>query len=65
MGMAADLQRQSRGKASVGLPQLHPGLLRQHHQLIARPLVKPGVRGMGNRLFHHAPAGKWSPTPIF
>ena len=53
MGIAAHLQRQSRCKARVGLPQLHPGLLRQRHQLIARPLVKPGVRGMGNRLLHH------------
>ena len=53
MGIAANLQRQSRGKPGIGLPQLHPGLLRQRHQLIPRPLIKPGVRGIRNILLHH------------
>ena len=53
MGVAADLQRQSGREAGIGLPQLHPGLLRQSHQLIPRALVEPGVRRMGNVLFHH------------
>ena len=51
--VAADLQRKSWGKSGVGLPQIHPSLLRQHRQLIARPLVKPGVRRIGDVLFHH------------
>jgi hypothetical protein len=53
MGIATNLQRQSRRKAGVGLPQFHPGLLRQGDQLIACPLVKPGVRRIGDILFHH------------
>ena len=52
MGIAANLQRQPRAKAGVGLTQLLPGLLRQRHQLIARPLVKAGICRMGNVLFH-------------
>jgi hypothetical protein len=52
MGIAADLQREPRGKSGVGLPQFHPGLLRQGGQLLARPLVKPGVRRIGDVLLH-------------
>ena len=52
MGVAANLQRQPRREAGTGLAQLHPGLLRQGDQLIPRPLVEPGVRRMGNVLFH-------------
>lgn len=35
------------------MPQINPGLLRQRRQLIARPLVKSGVRRIGDVLFHH------------
>ena len=52
MGIAADLQCQSRSEAGIGLAQLHPGLLRQSCQLLPRPLVKPGIRGIGNSLLH-------------
>ena len=52
MGIAANLQRKPRGKAGVGLPQIHPSFLCQDRQLTARPLVKPGVRRIGDVLFH-------------
>lgn len=51
MGVAANLQRQPRCKARVRLPQFHPGLFRHGDQLTARPLIKPEVCRMGDRLF--------------
>ena len=70
MGIAADLQGQSRGQAGVGLPQVHPDLLCDGDQLRPRPLIEPGIGGMGDILLHDASAGdpsagKWGPTPIF
>jgi len=53
MGTATDLQGKPRGKPRVGLPQIHPGFLRQRHQLITPPLVKSGVRRVGDVLLHH------------
>ena len=53
VGVTANLQRQSRGEAGIGLPQLHPCFLRQGDQLMPRPLIKPGVRRIGDILFHH------------
>jgi hypothetical protein len=47
MAIAANLQRKSQGESGAGLPQTHPSLLCQFLQLIARPLVKPGVRQKG------------------
>ena len=52
MGIATNLQRKPRGKSGVGLPQIHPSFLCQFRQLTARPLVKPGVRRIGDVLFH-------------
>ena len=57
MGMAADLQGQSRGQAGIGLPQVHPDLLRQGGQLRPRPLIEPGIGGMGEILLPDASAG--------
>ena len=50
MGIAADLQCQARGKAGIGLTQIH--LLRQNNQLRPSPLVKPGVGRVDNRLLN-------------
>jgi hypothetical protein len=65
LGHPPNLQCQPRPEPGIGLPQLHPRLLRQRHQLIPRPLVKTAIRWIGDGLFHHASAGKWGPTPIF
>jgi hypothetical protein len=35
------------------LPQFHPGLQRQRHQLIPRPLLEAGIRRIGDVLFYH------------
>lgn len=64
MGVATHLQREPRGEPGVGLPQLHPGLLRQRHQLLPRPLVEPGVRGIGNVLFHHGRVDGHAPGAV-
>jgi hypothetical protein len=53
VGIAADPVARASGKSRVGLPQIHPNLLCQFRQLTARALVKPGVRRIGNVLFHH------------
>jgi hypothetical protein len=53
MGVAPLLQRQPRSEAGIGLPQIHPCLLCQSNQLCPCPLVKPGVGGIGDVLFHH------------
>lgn len=65
MGIATNLQRKSRGKSVVGLSQVYPSLLWQFRQLTARLLVKPGVRRIGDVLFHDTSDGKWAPTPLF
>lgn len=53
MSMAANLQRQPGRQACIALAQLHPGLPRQRRQLRPRPLIKPGVGGVRDVLFHH------------
>ena len=52
MGVTTDLDRQSRGKTGIALAQIDPGPLRQTNQQGAGPLVEPGIRRMGDVLFH-------------
>lgn len=65
MGMAADLQPKPRGKSGLGLTQIHPGRLRQRHQLITPPLVRLGVRRIGDVLFHHGRVDHHTFDPVF
>ncbi len=53
MSIAAHLQCQPGSKPRIGLAQRDPGLLRKGSQLRPRPLVKSGVRGIGDSLLHH------------
>ena len=53
MVVAAHLQHQPRSESGIGLPLLLPGLPCQSNQLCPCPLVKPGVGGIGDVLFHH------------
>ena len=53
MGMAADLQRQPRGEARIGLAQLDPGHLGEDGQMRPRPLVEPRIGRIGDGLLHH------------
>ena len=53
MGGAPNLTGQTRGQAAIALPQAEPGLSGQPDQFAPCRLKQPGVRGMGNVLFHH------------
>lgn len=64
MGVAAHLQRQPRPQAGIGLPQLHASLLRQGDQLFPRPLVKSGVRRIGDVLFHDGGVDRHAPGAV-
>ena len=53
MGIAPNLTGQTRGQAAIALPQAEPGLSGQPDQFAPCRLKQPGIRWMGNVLFHH------------